>query len=638
MMWQWFNTLRIRLIIYITISTLIPLTILGLMSYRLAVSALNQQANDLTQSIIYQEVRNIEGFVRDAKRLANDLIRSTPIRSAIEIARSANEISSLDQLRIRSNIESQLASTINLQGLIAIEVYADGQVFSMGDLTAGTDYNIERLTEWINSCEAQQSSCWPGIEINTQPSSQYGFVIPAIFPIIDFNQTTLSYDTIGHLILKYDVDRLYEEVHSEQSEFMYLVLVDDKARTVYHPQKSKLRQPFAISSIDLDANMGTPIDTEISDNAVRLFVTEVPIMNWKAVGVIPLDTIVNRVLDISRLASLFFAFAFGLMVIAIFFVSKRVVEPITHITDIVKGKTTGEVTSEKSSIEEIQQLIHWFNQYKHIVDKEKVQQEELRVAYEELRQTQDHLIESEKMAALGNIVAGVAHEINTPLGVSITANSIFLDSLPKMMLRLESGGITRSELVDFLSQSNEAAEVLRVNLDRAAKLVNTFKRTAANQHSDHLEKFALKPYIDEVISSLMPAFKNHDIQVTVEGSESLFIRSYPGILWQVFSNLIMNSLHHAFEPSETGNVHIEIEQEVNGVKIIYRDTGKGIPPDNLPKIFDPFFTTRRHAGSTGLGLNIIYNLVCQELKGQLSCDSELGKGVQFSITLPDLVE
>lgn len=634
MTWQWFNTLQNRLILYITISTLIPLSILGFMSYRLAVNALNQQANDLTQSIIHQEVRNIEGFVRDAKRLANDLIRSTPIRTAMDMTRTADELTPLEQLRIRSNIESQLASTINLQGLIAIEVFADDRVFSMGDLTAGTDYHIGRLTDWITDCERrQQSSCWPGIENNTQPASQYGFVIPAIFPITEFDESTLSYETVGYLILKYDVERLYEEVHSEQSEFMYQVIVDNENRTVYHPHKSRLKQAFIIPSMPMDAAIGSPVDAEIDGDDVRLFVRDIPTMQWKVVGVIPLETIVSRGLDISRLASLFFAFAFCLMVIAIFFLSKRVVAPIMHITNVIQGRRTGELRA-KTSIDEIQQLIHWFNQYKHIVDKDKEQQEALRVAYEELQQAQDNLIESEKMAALGSIVAGVAHEINTPLGVSITANSILLENLPKLAERLESGSITRTELIEFIQQSSEAAEVLRVNLDRAARLVNTFKRTAAHQHQDSLSTFALKPYIDEVVTSLNPAIKGHDIKVLVSGSDTVTIRSYPGILWQVFTNLIMNSLHHGFTPEEPGQIHINVMPEDDHVRIRYLDTGRGIPAENLPKIFTPFFTTRRHAGSTGLGLNIIYNLIVQDLQGQISCHSVEGKGVEFTMVLP----
>ncbi|EAR09206.1 sensor histidine kinase [Reinekea blandensis] len=638
MSWQWFNTFQNRLILYITISTLMPLTVLGFMSHRLTVSALNQQANDLTQSIIHQEVRNLEGFARDARRLANDLIRSTPIRSALEMARSSQQLSGIEQLRIRSNIESQLASTINLQGLIAIEVFTEGQVFSMGDLTAGTLYNRDRLLSWIDECERQQQAmCWPGIETNSQPASQYGFVIPAVVPITEFDQANLQYQTTGYLILKYDVERLYEEVHSEQSEFMYQVVVDNENRTVYHPHKSRLRQTFSIPSMDMNDALSKPVDAEVDDKAVRLFISEIPTMNWKVIGVIPLASITDRGLDISRIASLFFVFALMLMIIAVFFLSKRVVAPITHITNVIKGKSSGTLSS-KTSIDEIQQLIHWFNQYKDIVDKEKVQQEELRIAYQELKQTQEHLIESEKMAALGNIVAGVAHEINTPIGVSITANSIYLENLPKITERLESGNITRTEMIDFLHQSGEAAEVLRVNLDRAAKLVNSFKRTAANQHQDNLTDFALKPYIDDVVNSLMPAIKGHDISVIISGSETIKIRSYPGILWQVFTNLIMNSLHHGFDPGDTGQITIDIVHEEYYVRVFYRDTGKGIPAENLTKIFNPFFTTRRHAGSTGLGLNIIYNLVSQDLKGHIACQSKPGHGVEFSLTLPYVVE
>ena len=140
--------------------------------------------------------------------------------------------------------------------------------------------------------------------------------------------------------------------------------------------------------------------------------------------------------------------------------------------------------------------------------------------------------------------------------------------------------------------------------------------------------------MNDIVASLRPAIKEYALEWHIVGDESIVVHSYPGVLWQIFTNLVMNSLHHGFDKRMQGRIDIEVEAATDHVSICYRDNGKGIAADDLPLIFNPFFTTRRHAGNTGLGLNMIYNLVVQDLHGQIRCDSELGHGVAFRITLP----
>lgn len=636
----WFQSLQNRLIVYMTISTLLPLLVLGSLSYQITVDGLNNQANDLTNAIVNQEVSNIEGFVRDTRRLARNLAESTSVKQLVDEANSAEDLTGIERLRLRASIEDKLASTLNLQGLVAIDVVSNNQVFSIGDLSAGETYDMPLLNRWIDSCSSEQTLCWPGIENNTHTNSLIGFVIPAIARITEFDDTSLSYLTVAHLILKYDVEKLYEEVHTESSGVMYHMLVDDRNRVVYHPHKSKLKTLFQFpESPAANSKNNQAIDTEIDGERVRIFMESIPSMGWTLIGIIPVETLERQAIEIGQLALLCFLFALILMITASYYISKKVIFPIERITEVARQRGhSSEVLTENTSIREIRELIHWFNHYKQVVDKEKIQQDELQAAYDDLQRAQQQLVESEKMAALGNIVAGVAHEINTPLGVSITANSILQESIPLLTTKLADGTMTRSDLDAFVEQCRDSSEILRANLTRAAELVTTFKRTAANQSRDHLTDIELVDYIEEVVSSLGPAMRDYSINLSVDGNERATIKSYPGLLWQVFTNLIMNSLNHGFEETQEGRISITVEKEDDQVRIVYQDSGIGILPENLSRIFDPFFTTKRRAGNTGLGLNIVYNLIVQKLQGRIRCESEPGNGVSFFITLPFSIE
>lgn len=636
----WYHSLHNRLILYMVVSTLLPLLLLGAVSFHLSKTGLNDQANDLTAALLRQEVSNIEGFARDARRLASNLSESEPILSIVERVGASQSLNNIERLRLKARIEERLGSTLSLQGLIAIDVVVHDLVFSIGDLSAGKRFDYELFKRWMRHCEKQRRSlCWPGIENNTHLDSQYGFVVPAISRITRFDEASASYQTLAILVLKYDVEKLYEEVHSHKTDLMYHIITDANQRIVYHPHKSRLKGSFELPEEYQKTPYGRRYVMNLDGDPVRVLNKSIPSMGWNLAGIIATDVLQQRAVMIGRLSIACCLFAIVLMALAVLYLSKKVVRPIEKITELAKCRDTSpSQLISTTRITEINQLVHWFNQYKEIVDKDKAQQEELRIAYEELQQTQQRLVESEKMAALGSIVAGVAHEINTPIGVSITANSMLQERLPALSQRFDSGDMTRSELADFLEQGQEVAEILSVNLRRAAELVTRFKRTAANQNQDFLTEIQLLDYIQDVVDSLRPAIREYRLSLTIEGDKDIAIHSYPGILWQIITNLIMNSLHHGFDPEHEGHISIKVQSQQDQVAILYRDDGKGIRLDDLPKIFEPFFTTRRHAGNTGLGLNMIYNLVVQKLNGHIECDSEQGHGVLFTIRLPISVE
>lgn len=253
---------------------------------------------------------------------------------------------------------------------------------------------------------------------------------------------------------------------------------------------------------------------------------------------------------------------------------------------------------------------------------------------EERKRTEKKLVQSEKMAALGDLVAGVAHEINTPLGIGVTGISYLNDATKIFQKQFEAGEATKSNLEKFLNDCEQACKVTLANLNRAAQLVNGFKQIAVDQSSDEKRPFNIKQYLDEILFSLYPRIKKTRHKVDVDVQNELEMNSFPGALSQVMTNLIMNSLLHGFEEKEEGLISITARQESEFIVFGYDDNGKGMTEEQQKKIFDPFFTTKRGAGGTGLGMHLVYNLVSEKLGGEISCVSEIDKGTSFTITVP----
>ena len=253
---------------------------------------------------------------------------------------------------------------------------------------------------------------------------------------------------------------------------------------------------------------------------------------------------------------------------------------------------------------------------------------------EDLENTHKQLVESEKLASLGSLVAGVAHEINTPLGISITSSTVMHEEVDQLRNKFESDSLKRSELEAFFEQAEEACKILQTNLNRASDLVKSFKQVAVDQTVDDLRRIDLKEYLDEILLSIGPSFKHSKVSVDYQCEDDITIETHPGALSQIISNLALNSLTHAYDENSEGVIQIKSRVDGDSVVIEYADDGKGISQQNLKNIFMPFFTTRRGKGGSGLGLSIVYNLVTGTLKGNITVESEEGKGTRFRIELP----
>jgi two-component system NtrC family sensor kinase len=263
--------------------------------------------------------------------------------------------------------------------------------------------------------------------------------------------------------------------------------------------------------------------------------------------------------------------------------------------------------------------------------------DELHNTLENLRNTQGQLIESEKLSSLGGMVAGVAHEINTPIGLCITTQSFIKDLFKEMKIRFDNGSISKANFTDFMHSMEESVDILNKNLERAAKLIKSFKHVSEDQAGEALRKFNLGEYLHEILSTLNPKLKTTRHRVSIHCPNDIEIEGFPGAISQVVTNLVMNSLLHGFEGIEQGHITIEAEQQADKIVILYSDDGIGLNKESQAKIFEPFYTTKRGYGGTGLGMHLVYNLVSQALQGTIQLQ-QASHGCAFMITIPKKIE
>ena len=253
---------------------------------------------------------------------------------------------------------------------------------------------------------------------------------------------------------------------------------------------------------------------------------------------------------------------------------------------------------------------------------------------DQLQSAQSQLIESEKMASLGNLVGGIAHEINTPMGIAYTA-STHLEKNTRILESLyHQGKMKKSDLEEYLETARETTSLLNSNLNRASELIRSFKQVAIDQSGEVKRRFHLRSYLEEILLSLRPILKKTLIKTRIHCSGDIELHSYPGAFSQIITNLIANSLTHGYTVGDHGYIDITANIEDTNLIFRFRDDGSGMNDQTIAQIFTPFFTTNREQGGSGLGLHIVYNLVTQKFNGTIVCTSQVGQGTTYSIQIP----
>lgn len=354
-----------------------------------------------------------------------------------------------------------------------------------------------------------------------------------------------------------------------------------------------------------------------------------------------------------------------------FFITLRLQRTITEpidglvnlVTDIAQRKDYSK-RAELANVKELNLLSSSFNQMleriqEHMLAQKEAEAEHLRLAQnleekvnqrtqalkeanqeliqtlEKLHQFQRQMVQNEKMASLGDMVAGVAHEVNTPIGLGVTASTMMLDRLTELKKAFEDKTLKASMLSKFMNEGEENLNIIYRNLNRAAELISSFKQVAVDQSSEQDRSFSFKQLMDEILLSMRPRLKNLSHEISIECDSELHIETKAGPINQIMINLIMNSIIHGFEDKDKGHIHINAELlDGSKLNLTYSDDGKGIPEHMRKRIFDPFVTTKRGQGGSGLGMHLVFNLVTQALNGSISLSSEVGKGVEFHIIFP----
>ena len=253
---------------------------------------------------------------------------------------------------------------------------------------------------------------------------------------------------------------------------------------------------------------------------------------------------------------------------------------------------------------------------------------------DELKLAQERLVGTEKMAALGGLVAGITHDINTPIGIGVTAVSFLEERLNKLESAYVEKTLSPKALEEFINEAKQSTSLLTTNLDRASDLIASFKQIAVDQASEAVRTINFKDYVNEVIRSLHPKLKKTSHTINLQCPDDLVLNLPAGAISQIFTNLIVNSLIHGFEGKTNGVMDITITSDENNLTIDYKDNGNGVQPDQLKKLFNPFFTTKRDEGGSGLGTHIMFNLVKQTLSGSIEATSEPGQGLHYFIQFP----
>jgi signal transduction histidine kinase len=358
------------------------------------------------------------------------------------------------------------------------------------------------------------------------------------------------------------------------------------------------------------------------------------------------ETFDRTLADISRKVLSIAVIFLGIIITAGVLIALSIRLPLQQIITAMQAITSGDYnrrvqgTSARDEVGAMARAVEIFRE--NAIAKRKTE-DELRASKEkaesallELNTAQQNLIDAERLAALGGLVAGVAHEVNNPIGISLTVASSFArrTELFEAELRSETG-LRRSQLDEFVQASRDASQQLVGNLHRAGELIQSFKQVAVDRSHVERRQFSLSEATDQIVASLRPVLRKASIALSVEVPEGLIIDGYPGSYGQILTNLFLNAANHAFADGRSGNIAISAKPRgTEDVEIIFADNGAGMTPDVQRQAFNPFFTTRRNEGGTGLGLHIVYNLVTQQLGGRMMLDSRLGQGTTFRIIMP----
>ncbi|EAR62626.1 sensor histidine kinase [Neptuniibacter caesariensis] len=477
---------------------------------------------------------------------------------------------------------------------------------------------------------------------------------------IAYSQPFIEGVLVGEIAIE-ELPKLVEKL-AKQNNVTVMVL-DQNKQLIAHPDAQLSQQQINLSNLELvqrtDAGESLSIPFEFDNQQFIGSATLIPNLNWMVIVAQPQKLLEG---EQAAIRDIFIAAVLIGIVSAMFIALLLTKELVMGFYDtarqarsLARGKYSE--TPQYSRILELYKLREDLNKTGQEIEKrenhitqlnteleQRVEErtEDLRHSHAELEQTlhdlkltQEQLIHSEKLSALGSLVAGVSHELNTPIGNSLMAATTLKESVDKVVKKTDQNQLTKKDFDHFIHESSEGSEILVKNLYRASELIHSFKQVAVDQSSAKKRRFELGQHINEVLTTLRPQLKKTRIEVTSSLEGTIHLDSFPGALSQILTNLIQNALVHAFDDKTPGHISISASYlDDRTVELIVTDDGKGMTQDMINSIFDPFYTTKLGQGGSGLGLHIVHNLISNVLEGQICVQSEPGKGTTMKLHFP----
>lgn len=329
-----------------------------------------------------------------------------------------------------------------------------------------------------------------------------------------------------------------------------------------------------------------------------------------------------------------------LILMVIYLVISRMTKPFTLITEHARIISEGDFSrnipegylNRRDEMGDLSKAVQMITQA--FRDENEILERRIEEKNKELEEQYRYISEAERLSSLGILVSGVAHEINTPLGVAMTSATYLQAINGDIQSKVVQGTVSKGQFLEFIQNVDESVGILGNNIGKAADLVERFKRVAVNDQSETLMRFGVKEYMDLVIDSLADEYEGIALAFETDCPEGLELESYPGAYSQIFTNLILNSIRHGYKGRDSGRIFISCAIYEGILGIDFTDDGNGIELENLKRVFDPFFTTDYVGRSSGLGMHIVYNLVTQKLRGTIRVESTLGKGTTVHMEVP----
>ena len=505
----------------------------------------------------------------------------------------------------------------------------------------GEDYDVKKRP-WYDVAIKNESVAFtpPYVEWDTQKT--------VILSILALREADRIYGFVVVDIMLDSLPDIFEKAEMSALDMSFLITED--GFYVYHPDERFIMK----SSIYDEKDELNPYISEILSKEKKLstisyrgknyYLTSYPleINEWRVVTLIDQESSSRELMTLFYQSLAIMLSAFFVAVLLIHFIVRNRTSPYKMLVSFADAIALGNYENNIPSIyrNRSDEMGHICEAFQRVLDtlrnENLILEDKINKKNIELEQQYSYILETEKAASLGNLVAGVAHEINTPLGVGISTTSHIEQLTADNLELIASGQMTKEDLVIYFENISESTRLLGGNLSRAAELVKSFKKIAVEQGSEIKEKFILREVFEDVILSMKGEYKRQNHEIRLNCDENIEIDSYPGAYTQILTNLIMNSIQHGFKDKTNGEIDISCKMDGPILTIIYYDDGSGISEENIGHVFEPFFTTNRINGNSGLGMNVIYNLVCQKLDGKIKLESEYGKYTRITIELPNL--